>query len=353
MQVYVETPGLNDVLCGRGGATNQHEGNVRYRALVQSRQHEYLHAAKSDKKQVALSIVKIIKSRGGRFLKKCEDGRVGWVDIGSNRAREKTSQALREGLDVLKKDTVAAVTAAAAETVAKRKAEDDAAGDGSKKKKAVANTSPTAAPVVEDATAATDDIAAAAEAAMLAAPINNTNRTPPPPPTGTFADATKAAFTATAGDYANAASTPGVATDEINAATAAPELVAEKAPAYNVPVPAPALSYFDYAASFALSTSASAGAGAGAGASSSADASAGSFNYPGTSNLGGYGYPYPFPGYPPVGSSYGHYGLGYDTNLYASAAASFGIPPPPVDHCDEDDEDDEEEAFVVGETAQI
>ena len=86
--------------CARqGGATNNHEGNVSYRTLVHEHQDEYLHAAKSEKKEVARSIVSIIRSRGGGFLKKCEDGRVGWVDIGSKKAREKVSQALREGLD--------------------------------------------------------------------------------------------------------------------------------------------------------------------------------------------------------------------------------------------------------------
>ena len=83
----------------QGGATNSHEGNVSYRTLVHEHQDEYLHAAKSEKKEVARSIVSIIRSKGGGFLKKCDDGRVGWVDIGSKKAREKVSQALREGLD--------------------------------------------------------------------------------------------------------------------------------------------------------------------------------------------------------------------------------------------------------------
>ena len=96
---YVRKPEKHDVLCGRGGATNSHQGNVRYRTLVQAHQNEYLHAAKSEKKEVARSIVSIIRSSGGGFLRKCDDGRVGWVDIGCKKAREKVSQALREGLD--------------------------------------------------------------------------------------------------------------------------------------------------------------------------------------------------------------------------------------------------------------
>jgi len=83
----------------KGGATNNHTGNVSYRLLVHEHQDEYLHAVKASKKEVARSIVATIRSRGGGFLRKCTDGRVGWIDVGDKKAREKTSQALREGLD--------------------------------------------------------------------------------------------------------------------------------------------------------------------------------------------------------------------------------------------------------------
>ena len=66
---------------------------------MQGHQDGYLHAVKSEKKEIARSIVATIRSRGGRFLRKCTDGRVGWLEIGDKKAREKTSQALREGLD--------------------------------------------------------------------------------------------------------------------------------------------------------------------------------------------------------------------------------------------------------------
>ena len=166
---------------------------------------------------------------------------------------------------------------------------------------------------------------------MLAAPIRTANRT-----------SLTLAETALAGDPANTASTPGAAT----ATATAPELVAERAPTYTnaPPVPDPAPSYFDYSASYALSAS--------AGTTSGVSASA--FNYPGT----GYGYPYPrpFPGYhPPTGNGYGHYGLSYEAKLYATAAASFGIPAPPVTTSvdDGDAEEGKEEEEIFGETAQI
>ena len=96
---YVAKPGPNDVLCGRGGATNNHDGNRMYRTLVQDHQETYLKAVKKNKKGIAKAIVAIVRSRGGGFLKRADDGRQGWVDVGDKKAWEKTSQALREGLD--------------------------------------------------------------------------------------------------------------------------------------------------------------------------------------------------------------------------------------------------------------
>lgn len=88
----------NDVLCGRGGETNHHPGNVQYRRLVKVHQRAYLHAKRRDKPRIARIIVDTIRRQNpsGRFLKK--DAISGaWKDVGNVKAREKTSQALREG----------------------------------------------------------------------------------------------------------------------------------------------------------------------------------------------------------------------------------------------------------------
>ena len=87
--------GPNDVLLGRGGQTNQH--NIRYREIVASYQAVYLRARKRDKITIANRIVAIVHGRGGRFLKRDGDN---WVVVSDKKAQEKTSQALREGLDV-------------------------------------------------------------------------------------------------------------------------------------------------------------------------------------------------------------------------------------------------------------
>lgn len=113
----------NDVLSGRGGATNSYRGNRAFRVLVKEYQEQYLKAKKRDKPAVASLIVETIRKRGGRFLRRdtsqfrrrpsrTPDGFDGgggsgsmiqWVDIGDERAREKTCQALREGAPELRR----------------------------------------------------------------------------------------------------------------------------------------------------------------------------------------------------------------------------------------------------------
>jgi len=89
----------NDVLCGRGGGTNSQVGNRRFRQLVQEFQPTYLMARRKEKPLIARSIVLIIRKRGGRFLKK-DDDTSALFEVGDAKAEAKTSQALREGLDV-------------------------------------------------------------------------------------------------------------------------------------------------------------------------------------------------------------------------------------------------------------
>lgn len=89
----------NDVLCGRGGGTNSQIGNRQFRKLVNEFQPEYLHARRKQKPLIAKRIVQIIRQRGGRFLRK-NDSDGYYFEVGDFKAEAKTSQALREGLDV-------------------------------------------------------------------------------------------------------------------------------------------------------------------------------------------------------------------------------------------------------------
>eukprot|EP00559_Dactyliosolen_fragilissimus_P003243 CAMPEP_0184872762 /NCGR_PEP_ID=MMETSP0580-20130426/41470_1 /TAXON_ID=1118495 /ORGANISM="Dactyliosolen fragilissimus" /LENGTH=787 /DNA_ID=CAMNT_0027375603 /DNA_START=551 /DNA_END=2914 /DNA_ORIENTATION=- len=89
----------DDVLCGRGGGTNTQIGNRRFRHLVHEFQPTYLLCRRKEKPLIARTIVLIIRNRGGRFLKKDEQSGM-LYEVGDEKAEAKTSQALREGLDV-------------------------------------------------------------------------------------------------------------------------------------------------------------------------------------------------------------------------------------------------------------
>jgi len=96
---FVDEIKPHDILCGRGGMTNNHFGNKRFRKLVDQHRQDYIEASKIKKPDVARLIVKTIRSEtpAGRFLKK--DARTGkWYEISNRKAAEKASQALREKL---------------------------------------------------------------------------------------------------------------------------------------------------------------------------------------------------------------------------------------------------------------
>mmetsp|Transcript_26511 Transcript_26511/g.40540 ORF Transcript_26511/g.40540 Transcript_26511/m.40540 type:complete len:834 (-) Transcript_26511:99-2600(-) len=95
--VPIETPDANDVLFGRGGLTNHHPGNKKYRHIIANHKSDYVKAAKIIKPRVARRIVYALRNANPpcRFLKK-KTGDDHWYDVGDKAASEKTSQALRE-----------------------------------------------------------------------------------------------------------------------------------------------------------------------------------------------------------------------------------------------------------------
>jgi hypothetical protein len=72
--------------------------------MVEDRKVNYINSKRLDKPLVALGIIKEWRGQEppGRFLK--VDDRTGdWNDVGDKKAREKTSQALREKAPILRK----------------------------------------------------------------------------------------------------------------------------------------------------------------------------------------------------------------------------------------------------------
>mmetsp|Transcript_15845 Transcript_15845/g.43749 ORF Transcript_15845/g.43749 Transcript_15845/m.43749 type:complete len:689 (-) Transcript_15845:461-2527(-) len=97
---YVEITN-DDVLLGRGGRSNHHVGNKRYREEVKNLQKWYADTAdKNEKTDLSQMLVDYVHSYGGRFLEKDANG---WYIIPNIVARRKASQALREDDDPAKR----------------------------------------------------------------------------------------------------------------------------------------------------------------------------------------------------------------------------------------------------------
>jgi hypothetical protein len=94
--IYVDKIGANDILCGRGGRSNHHIGNKRYRLVVARMKYMYQQcAAKTMKTDLSRAIVKHCSSYGAQFVKLDESNGKFYV-LSNAEARKKTSQALRE-----------------------------------------------------------------------------------------------------------------------------------------------------------------------------------------------------------------------------------------------------------------
>jgi hypothetical protein len=96
----VDDPTDCDILCGRGGRSNHHPGNKRYRQVVSEMKASYKTiGSKAAKTGLSSAIVDHVYNYGGRFLKKM-DGKPGKYQVLSViEGRKKTSQALREAKD--------------------------------------------------------------------------------------------------------------------------------------------------------------------------------------------------------------------------------------------------------------
>jgi hypothetical protein len=72
--------------------------------MVEDRKLEYVNSKRLDKPMVAMEIIRIWRAQlpPGRFLKLDEKSGL-WNDVGDKKAREKTSQALREKAPLIRK----------------------------------------------------------------------------------------------------------------------------------------------------------------------------------------------------------------------------------------------------------
>jgi len=94
--IYIDKVRDSDVLCGRGGKSNNHSGNKQYRRVIDEMKITYKNTEQKLKKtDLSRHIVDYVYKYGGRFVKK-EISTGKHYLLTKTEARRKTSQALRE-----------------------------------------------------------------------------------------------------------------------------------------------------------------------------------------------------------------------------------------------------------------
>ena len=94
-QEFIPNATSNDVICGRGGAINNHPGNKRFRGFINELKYQYLHEPKQTKPNVAMRVLNLIKQSDppGRFLMKFPEG---YLECSVDRAKEKGELATED-----------------------------------------------------------------------------------------------------------------------------------------------------------------------------------------------------------------------------------------------------------------
>lgn len=86
-----------DVLCGRERQIHAHQGNRKFRHLINMNRERYQTATSREvKTSITAEIVETVRLSGGRFLKQDEGI---WREVDPNYAHEKVSHALRSAKD--------------------------------------------------------------------------------------------------------------------------------------------------------------------------------------------------------------------------------------------------------------
>lgn len=100
----INKPHPNDIICGRGGRSNIHPGNIRYRKMVNMKADDYIKAPLGKKIPAVYEILNELRSQNppGRILKwdRIADS---WYHISEKEAKRKICQCFRMRRNALKR----------------------------------------------------------------------------------------------------------------------------------------------------------------------------------------------------------------------------------------------------------
>ena len=86
-------PTRNDILFGRGKPIQEHPGNIRLLVMLESILDRYESLKRKEKSKLPQEVILKVKSMGGRFLRRQDDGT--WEEVDDDTAREKVSHTFR------------------------------------------------------------------------------------------------------------------------------------------------------------------------------------------------------------------------------------------------------------------
>ena len=104
------TPGPHDVICARGKDAKNHQGNKKYKQLIQQFLQKYASVdTKYEKSIIVSQVINVIRTNcentntHGGFVKQHTDGR--WYQVDDQAVREKVGQGFRDNLHGLYKSS--------------------------------------------------------------------------------------------------------------------------------------------------------------------------------------------------------------------------------------------------------
>lgn len=86
-----------DILCGRGSAINNHEGNIKFRVFCDANKKFYIKSGRkgSSKYDYCMAVLQHFKSLGRRFIQ-FDKGTDSWYEVDDNKARMRIDRRFRE-----------------------------------------------------------------------------------------------------------------------------------------------------------------------------------------------------------------------------------------------------------------
>ena len=98
---WIGLPGKQDILVGRGGMINQHQGNQHLRQVIHGNMDEYKRIGKGEKQKLCARVKEELEATGISFLKQEKSG--WYIRVTEKEAMSKLSNSFRNEMGILQR----------------------------------------------------------------------------------------------------------------------------------------------------------------------------------------------------------------------------------------------------------